>query len=60
MLRVNLVTFIIIINNDDDNNNNFLLFKYNWVGTRCEYYTFTHKQYTEYRRRNTHNNYKKK
>jgi hypothetical protein len=37
-----------------------LLFNFNLVDTQWQYGTFTHKQYTEYRGRNTHNNYKKK
>jgi hypothetical protein len=37
-----------------------LLLNCNWVDTRWQQYTFTHKQYKEYRERNTHNNYKGK
>jgi hypothetical protein len=37
-----------------------LLFNCNWVDTLWLQYTFTHKQYTEYRGWNTHKNYKEK
>jgi hypothetical protein len=46
-LRKRVILIVIIIN-------------CNWGDTRWQQYTFTHKQYTEYRGRNTHNNYKGK